>query len=304
MEGKGFELRELLENTYIFSEAAGSYGELIACRAIYRADVGENIFKLLGIEKRECDFLLESRSTNSKMPVILRGSRDGKDTAVVFYKTAAYLPICFAIEVVCDSSALLRNTFGKDLQSACASSSARELLRYGEASEREAYDIAYQLDGISRACMSLFELREARPSSLTECAHQMARAAYVNLHLGEIDERPLFLLQGKVFVPDACFSVISAMMFAAREHSRDRALTLDIISDGGDMLIRTSFELYGGIDLDFCSYLREITSAYGCLISFYEKDGRLFCELDPFALDFGEYGLKHPENYFSEAYGE
>ncbi len=295
-------MQEFFENTYIFSLASGSFGELVAYRARCTAEVGAEIFKLLGIGKGEYDFFIEwQRTGDTDMPIIVKGKRNNKPTAVIFVYSERCPSLCFAIEITEHCGEIMKNTFGKHLYGICVSNAIRKLF---DASmlQNDGFigDIIYQTDLIGHAYALLCTMRAAIPGMLAECAHTLAEAASVSLEIGEIGAPSVIISYGGVFVPQMYFGVTAVMAFAAREYSRTRGLVLDIVCNRADPAVKLSFEPAENMKLDFCEYIRQMAMSVSCPVCFYEDGGRFVCEFDTFTVDLGTRGLKHPEMHFTD----
>ena len=285
-------MREIIDNLYLFSLSADSYGEVIALRTRGNADTeGEDVFKLLGIGAGELQFLNQTDRHDYNSPCLVMGRRGGEDHCVLIdIFTSLELPMGLAMEIPRPCRAIGATYNGKNWR---VSPLAQKLIdKYVSA------DCDPQTDmSVSRSVASLFDLAQAASSDgdisvrLSNMLSFVAELVCLPIECSVIGEDLCEEGESILLHANACLFITVAMAMAARKYSPDRKLYALISMQFEFISISLAYEC---VDVAWRGerLLRSMIEEGDMICELCMRDGKMICSMAPCYADEGLAGVK------------
>ncbi len=278
-------------------------GYIIASRTDHGSCEKEDIFKHLGITNRDCDLIFHNLINMSAPYVVVRGRRADRAVAVLFVRSFAYdAGMSIAIELYDHPYSALSSVFGEALEGVVVSESAERLFQRESNKDNDRTEYSCVVESLRDMIIlrnEFPEQREERTKAFLDMVS--AAAAFIGLGLDVECDKKISNLEcfSWIFSGRFCVAVLSILMMAARESSSDRRMSLCIETQEHITMLYASFKLLDekneNEEFYFEPYLREVAESNGIPILFYVGEGRLFCRISPYYVDYSYASLKEPD---------
>ncbi len=294
--GEKLRLREIIDNLYLFSLSADSFGEVIAQRTHENACIeGENIFKYLGIGVSEMQFLSKTDLVDRSVPDVVVGKRNGEEHFVLIDTFSSLeLRLGLAMEIPHPSQAVGSMYGGKNGR---ISPAVQRLIdEYGQIG----YDPESEIS-VSRSIASFFELSETANSDgevsirLSNMLSAVAELVCLPIECSVIREEFDDGSEATLLHANACLFTAAAMAMAARKYSPKRKLYALISMQTGFVSISLAYECDGSVWRGE-QLLRELIRDGDMICELCVRDGKTICSMAPCYADEGLAGVKEQMN--------
>ena len=285
-------MRELIDDLYLFSRSAESFGEVIAERMHNSADTaGKNLFDILGIDSAEIQFLNLTDVYGNRSLCAVVGNRDREDRIVLIDLVTSFeLPLGLAMEISRPCAGLGAVLDGRSVR---ISPSAQKLIdEYALLNPDPAIDMS-----VSASVVSLLEFAQAENessgawslfseifSSIAELVCLPIECAVTCDSTGDREEEILLHW-------NACKFTVLAMAMAARRYSPERRLCA-LISFRYDFVSMSLAYECGDVAWSGESLFAKLIEDGDTVCEICTQDGRKFCSMAPCYFDEGLIGVK------------
>ncbi len=298
-------IRRIEDDAYIFSMARGFPGRIIASRTARKGDCsGKNVFDLLKIPKSEYDFLNDELCEGGTSALVLASGADVARAVIVFRFFSYDSSLLLAIAPDCDAGVISRLAHGGELGDTKLSPALQRLAEEAPC-DRKTENRICEYMAVSYGCVDVLAAI-CRPGLRPEVDDIRFAANAAGMMMGvRVDVNVTYLPEryaesgARIFAGELCVSAMLTFALIARKCSKGREMLFEIISEGENLFLRLSFDMYGEQEcrreLERLSMIvkghRELYFDFG------EKEGIVWLESWPFYYDVGMAEIKRPDPF-------
>ena len=285
-------LREIIDELYLFSLSAESFGKIIAQRTrTSESSEVENIFAHLGIDRDEILFLNQTDFSTNKGPCIVVCQRGIESHCVLIdIFSPREIPIGLAMEIPRPCHSLGEAYVGRTQM---ISPSAQRLIDQYEFVD---YDPETEI-AVARSISAFFDLAQAADSDgtvsdkLSNMLCAVTELVCLPIECSVMREDFCDNSESILLHSNACLFTAAAMAMAARKYSADRKLYA-LISQRSDF-VSISLAYEGGENAwRGEKILRDLLDESDMICEIGSRDGRTVCSMAPCYADEGLAGVK------------
>jgi len=295
-------LRETIDNTYIFSTSRQRFGEIIASRSRRKPHTNE-IFKHLELCSGEEDFLFNALAEDKNKIIAVTGNGERDIAAILFVKDFCGIQsLGMAIEIFKCAPAVLKRSLSFFEGELTVSERVRELV-WMEREDLDASDLpAEYSDTLSEVC-ALEALATFAESSIYDVVCAAGSIAGINTDVGlsELPDEKMNVARQPVAGRET-LAILSIMAMAAREYSTTRSLSVAVKCFEFGIAVKASFEMEQKDLVGFDDHISDIASSSEMILSARQTENRFECDFLPYIRDVGLVGVKAPREIIEQLF--
>ena len=287
-------MREIRENTYVFSSSSESFGRIIAHRS-RNGDGCDDVIARLGLNKEDAR-LIADLNGSSVPNVILLGNRDGRESLVVVLRGLAYeASLCIAVEVYDKPYEVLSMLYAPDHDDFICSRAVNELVLKGTACGFDTSALATVRYILELIALCGVDLGSASNPTLAAIDVLEAVADLVGVRL-DVDRTGYGsrISESGAFFNKLCISALICFAMDARAGSLDRLLYAKLSSESDRLTISLEYSPFGDTKCLGGEFISSIAEAYGIPSLLLCDNRAVRLVLAPQCSDIGLVGVKNP----------
>lgn len=284
-------MREIIDNTYIFSTSRQRFGKIIASRSRNKPRT-DDVFKHLTLCPEEKSFLDNAFTVDNKIIAVM--GRDER-TVILFVKDfCGVQSLCLAIEIFKCPSAVLKSSLARAVDNIAISDRVCELIQLREVDFYEKIATEDYLDSLVEAILleSFADFVENTIPDIV-CAAGRLAGIETDVSVAELSNEDMGVARQPVAGKES-LAILAILAMSAREYSATRSLSVTVKRFEFGIAVKASFERgQDGIG-DLAEHLSDIASSVEMILSANLTENGFECNFLPYVRDVGLVGVKAP----------
>ena len=286
---------EIIDNIYLFSASRRGFGDIIASR-VSCGTVEKDLFSHFTLCDGENEFLSKAWSGTSAQLFAAMSLRDGREIPLLLVKSFCGVEaLGLVIELSGVEPSALRSILFGSKRGTSISPRVLEMINTGFSQrlrKPKAKDYFNTLESAELLC----ELADFAGDSLFEAMREITRMTGTRIEIRRTHlSYPLYGFVKQRLAGNECVGILFMMALFARDHSKDRTLSVHMTTMERTMKLTVSF-LTDGSDVSVIKrYTTENADCVSMIHSTACEDGVYKFEFWPYVKDVSLIGLKAPD---------
>ncbi|MBR3879564.1 MAG: hypothetical protein IKJ24_05530 [Clostridia bacterium] len=287
---------EIIDNIYVFALSRARFGDIVASRTRTRS-VKRDIFSQLSLAEEEKDFLMTAWENNRNRLICVMGERDENPVPVILVNSLCGAEtLGLVVELLEYDPSMLRRSILNFGGYAAVSNAICEIIE-GDF-EFGTYDdsVLQYLDSVGQAKL-LSEIAPFCEKDIYEALQAISRFAGVRIEVSEAGDGACEVgIAKRHFAGSEVLGMLTILALSAREHAKDRTLSVRINRFEEGMTLSVSFVTEKTDFTRLGQYLDDLADLVG-VIHATDMVGETFrYRILPYVEDVSLLGVKAPDD--------